>query len=607
MIICYDYLKMPKIKNKIENIRHSLAHILASAVLQIFPKAKLGIGPTIENGFYYDFLLPRKLSEEDLKQIEKLMQELVLKNLEFKGKKITYLQAKKLFKDQPFKLELIEDFKKEKKPLSIYETIDKKTKKVYFLDLCRGGHIKNTSEINPKAFKLVNTSGAYWKGSEKNPQLQRIYGIAFETEKELGEFLEKQELAKKCDHRNLADQLELFMIDEEIGKGLPLWLPNGYTTRRILEDYIYKMEKNAGYLHVLTPHLAKEDLYKKSGHLAHYREDIYAPIEIEGASYYLKPMNCPHHHSIYKYHKRSYKELPLRLAEFGTVYRYERSGVLSGLIRVRGFTQNDAHIYTDEKHLEEEILGVLLLHKKVYEDMKISDYWYRLSLPDFKNKEKYGDIKNKKMWKKGELVLRKALNKIKAKYVEAIGEASFYGPKIDIQIKDIYDKEDTIATVQVDYYSAGRFNLNYIDEDGKEKPVIIIHRAIFGSFDRFFAFLIEKNCGYLPLWLSPLQVKILPISDKFIKYSEKILKLLKKNDIRAEIDSRPETLSKKIREAEIKHIPYILIIGEKEEKNNSVSIRHPDAYKQKNKEFKDEELPLENFILKIKKQIEEKM
>jgi threonyl-tRNA synthetase len=297
----------------------------------------------------------------------------------------------------------------------------------------------------------------------------------------------------------------------------------------------------------------------------------------------------------------------LRLAEFGTVYRYERSGVLSGLIRVRGFTQNDAHIYTDEKHLEEEILGVLLLHKKVYEDMKISDYWYRLSLPDFKNKEKYGDIKNKKMWKKGELALRKALNKIKAKYVEAIGEASFYGPKIDIQIKDIYGKEDTIATVQVDYYSAGRFNLNYIDEDGKEKPVIIIHRAIFGSFDRFFAFLIEKNCGYLPLWLSPLQVKILPISDKFIKYSEKILKLLKENDIRAEIDSRPETLSKKIREAEIKHTPYILIIGEKEEKNNSVSIRHPDAYKQKNKEFKDEELPLENFILKIKKQIEEKM
>lgn len=597
---------MNKNKIKIDNIRHSLAHLLAAAVLKKWPKTKLGIGPTIENGFYYDFLVPQPIATEDLKYLEDEIKNFINKNLIFKGEKVSALQAKKIFKDQPFKLELIKDLIKEKKSISVYKTIDAQTNELYFIDLCRGGHIKNTKEINKNAFKLSHIAGAYWKGSEKNPQLQRIYGIAFETENELQSYLKQIELAEKCDHRNIAQKLEIFMIDEEIGKGLPILLPNGYKIRKKLENYMYDIEKNNGYQHVLTTILAKEDLYKKSGHLAHYKDDMYAPIEIENEKYYLKPMNCPHHHSIYKMKKRSYKELPLKLAEFGHVHRFERSGVLSGLIRVRGFTQNDSHIYMTENHLKEEVENVLNLAQKVYKDFDIKDYWYRLSLPDFKNKEKYGDIKNKKVWQKGSSVLKKALKELGHKFVEAVGEASFYGPKIDIQIKNIYGKEDTIGTVQVDYYSANKFNLYYVDEKNKERPVVIIHRAIMGSFERFMAFLLEKTCGYLPLWISPIQVKILPINDKLISYVQKVEAELKKNNIEVEIDLRSETLGKKIREAEMLHIPYIVIIGEKEEKNNSVSIRHPEEYQKRYSDFKNMELDLNHFLEKIKLEIKEK-
>jgi threonyl-tRNA synthetase len=592
----------------IEHIRHSLAHLLAQAVLKKFHDAKLGIGPTIENGFYYDFLLPRNLTPEDLIFFEKEIKNNISKNLAFKGEKISANQAKDFFKNQPFKLELINEFIKEKKPLTIFKTINPKTKEVYFTDLCRGGHIKNTKEINPNAFKLTKIAGAYWKGDEKNPQLQRIYGIAFNNEEQLKKHLELLENAEKCDHRNLAQKLNIFMISEDVGKGLPLWLPNGYKIRRLLENYIYALEEKDGYQYVLTPNLAKEDLYKKSGHLAHYKDDMYAPINIDENFYYLKPMNCPHHHMIYKSEQRSYKDLPLRLAEFGTVYRYERSGVLTGLIRVRGFTQNDSHIYTDEKNLSDEIIKVLKLHQKVFKDLKIKDYWYRLSLPDFKNKEKFGDIKNKKMWERGSKILEAALKKLKLKYVKAIGEASFYGPKIDIQIKNILGNEDTISTVQIDYYSAKKFDLNYIDEEGKEKPIIVIHRAILGSFERFIAFLLEKTCGYLPLWLTPVQVEILTVSKKTVKYANKILNELKKENIRVKLNDKDETIGKKIREAEIKHIPYILIIGEKEKQNNYISIRSPQGYKQKNpKVFYDNQMSLSAFILKIKKEIEEKI
>ena len=552
---------------KIENTRHSLSHLLAAVVLKKFPDVKLGIGPVIENGFYYDFLLPRSLAPEDLKDFEKEIKKLISQKLSFTIKKITTAEAKKIFKDQPFKLELINEYTKEKRPLSIYKTGD------VFIDLCAGGHVKNSGEINADSFKLTSIAGAYWRGDEKNPQLQRIYGVAFESKKELEEYLKMMEEAEQCDHRVLNDRLEFFMISEEVGKGLPLWLPKGYEILHKLEDYMYNIEKRNGYFHVLTPILAREDLYKKSGHLVHYKDDMYTPITIENKKYYLKPMNCPHHHEIYKHHKRSYRELPLRIAEFGNVHRFERSGVLSGLMRVRGFIQNDSHIYTNEKNLEKEIIAVLKLQKKVYDDFGIKDYWYRLSLPDFKNKEKFGDIKNKKIWQNGSNVLKRALKDTGQKFIEAIGEASFYGPKIDIQAKDIYGKEDTVATIQVDYYSSPRFNLFYTDTDGAEKHVVIIHRAIMGSFERFFAFLVEKTCGNLPLWLAPVQVRILAVSVKQKPYAEKLLTELQENNISAELAPTDETIGKRIREAELEKIPYILVVGDKEIKNNSVAVR----------------------------------
>ncbi|MEK7593093.1 MAG: threonine--tRNA ligase, partial [Patescibacteria group bacterium] len=398
--------------DNLEKIRHSLAHLMAMAVLEKYPKTKLGIGPTIENGFYYDFD-KISITNADLPELEKKIKELIKKDLKFKKEIISPAAAKKLFKNQIYKLELIKELqsasRRAKKPITIYKTcsdIRCQVSGVKFTDLCAGPHIKSTSEINPDAFKLTKIAGAYWRGDEKNPMLTRIYGIAFETKKELNEYLKMTELAEKCDHRNIGEKLGFFMIDEEIGKGLPLWLPKGYAIRKKLEDYIYNIEKQNGYLHVLTPQIAKDELYKKSGHLAHYKDDMYAPIVIDNEKYYLRPMNCPHHHSIYKHGKRSYRELPLRIAEFGTVYRYERSGVLSGLIRVRGFTQNDAHIYATQENLEQEIAAVLNLHKKVFDDFDIKDYWYRLSLPNFsasggKNKEKFGDVKNKKNWETG--------------------------------------------------------------------------------------------------------------------------------------------------------------------------------------------------------------
>lgn len=553
----------------IEHIRHSLAHVLAAAVLQKFPHAKLGVGPVIENGFYYDILLPRPLKAEELPELEKTMKNIVKKNLDFIGREITLKEGEELFKDQPFKKELLGEFAAQNLKLTAYKTGN-------FLDLCRGGHVKNTSEIDPEAFKLVKLAGAYWRGDENNPQLQRVYGVAFETKKELDDHLALLALAEKNDHRVLGERLDFFMIDEEIGRGLPLWLPNGYAVRHKIEEYMHNLEKGGGYLHVLTPHIAKEDLYKKSGHLAHYKEDMYAPMQIDNEKYYLRPMNCPHHHAIYKHHKRSYRELPLRIAEFGTVYRYERSGVLSGLIRTRSFTQNDSHIYTDEKHLEKEVVAVLGMHKKVFNDFHIKDYWYRLSLPDFANKEKYGDVENKEMWEKGAATLRKALKDTKHKFVEGVGEASFYGPKIDIQIKNILGKEDTIATVQVDYYSAGRFHLSYVDETGAEKPTIIVHRAILGSFERFIAFLIEKSGGNLPLWLLPEQVRILAVSAKQKAYAKAVLKQLTDAGIAATCGKTDETLGKRIREAEMKKVPYVLIVGDKETKSKSVAVRKRD-------------------------------
>ncbi|MDO8601058.1 MAG: threonine--tRNA ligase [bacterium] len=549
---------------EIETIRHSLAHILADAVQDLWPGTKFGIGPAIENGFYYDFEFLSPISENDLPKIEKRMKELIKQNLEFKIKSLSQKEAEKLFADQAYKLELIKDMKDEK--ITIYESGE-------FTDLCAGPHVQSTKEIPIDGFKLAKTAGAYWRGSEKNPMLTRIYGLAFATKKELENYLSLLEEAEKRDHRILGEKLGLFMFDEKIGKGLPLWLPKGHFIRHLLEDYMYDLEEKEGYSHVLTPILAKEELYKTSGHLAHYKDDMYSPIEIEGEKYYLKPMNCPHHHSIYSHEQRSYRDLPLRIAEFGNVYRFERSGVLTGLIRTRGFTQNDAHIYATPETLEQEILNVLELFKKIYADFKIEDYWFRLSLPDFKNKEKYGDIENKEMWDKGAEVIKSVLQKLKLKFVEAVGEATFYGPKIDIQIKNVYGKEDSIATVQIDYYSSLKFNLSYIDKDGQKKLPVIIHRAFMGSFERFFAFLLEKTAGNLPLWLSPVQVEIINIGESHSEYAKDIIRQLKEAGIRTELGREDMTLGKKIRDGEMQKIPYLLIVGDKEMETKSVSVR----------------------------------
>lgn len=562
-------------EEQLHKVRHSLAHLMAAAVLELYPGTTLGIGPVIEDGFYYDFDFKKgtHVTPQDLPRIEKRVRELIKQRLLFTKTVLTFPAAKKRFKDNPYKLELIKELNKEKKKITVYETAA--DKKVIFADLCGGPHITNTSEITPDAFQLTRIAGAYWRGSEKNPMLTRVYAVAFDSKGNLDAYLARQVDIEKRDHRVLGEKLELFTVNDKVGKGLPLWLPNGYFIRHRIEQYLYDLEEQHGYTHVLTPHLAKEDLYRTSGHLSHYAEDMYAPIDIDGEKYYLRPMNCPHHHMIYSVKPRSYRELPMRLAEFGTVYRHERSGVLTGLIRVRGFTQNDAHIYTSEDHLADELIQILRLHDRVFKhNFHITDYWYRLSLPDFKNKEKYGDIKNKKVWEQGAQDLRNALTHLQLPFVEGKGEATFYGPKIDIQIKNVHGKEDTIATIQVDYYSADRFGLSYIGADGKTHRPVIIHRAIVGSFDRFVAFLLEQTAGVLPLWLLPTHVVILPVSEKHASAAHSILETFRNKGIRATLGDANETLGKRIREMELKKIPYILVVGDKEIAEQTVSVRH---------------------------------
>src|SRR3989344_5717557 len=506
-----------KNEDKLHKTRHSLAHLLAAAVLGKDPDAKLGIGPVIENGFYYDIQASSPLSEQQLLGIEKRMREMIKQNLAFERGETSAQEAKEIFKNQPFKLELIEELAKEKQPITTYKSGN-------LIDLCQGPHISSTKEINPEAFKLTKIAGAYWRGSEKNQMLTRIYGVAFETKKELDEYLKMMEEAERRDHRKLGKDLDLFMISENVGKGLPLWLPNGMFVRKKLEDYMYQKEMAKGYKHVLTPVLAHENLYKTSGHLAHYKDDMYSPIDIEGEKYYLKQMNCPHHHMIFRRGMVSYKDLPLRLAEFGNVHRFERSGVLTGLIRARGFTQNDSHIYCTKGQLQSELLGVLKLFKEVYKDFQIKDFWYRLSLPDLSHEEKYGDIEDKRMWDESSKIAEDTLKAFKVKYVREEGEASFYGPKIDIQTRNVMGKEDTIATVQLDFYSPKKFALYFINEKGEKEHPVIIHRAIMGSFERFFALLVEKTAGIFPLWLAPVQMRILPIAKTHKKYAKEVLR-----------------------------------------------------------------------------------
>ncbi len=569
----------------LENIRHSLAHLLASAFLKIDPQAKLGIGPTTEDGFYYDFLTSIKIKEEDLTKLEEIMRDLIRQNLKFVGKKVSFEQARKIFKNQPFKLELINDLKKygttefsEILKIKNKEAKPKKIKKVTiyqtgeFIDLCRGGHVKTTKEINPDAFKLTKIAGAYWRGNEKGPMLLRIYGVAFESKEKLEEYLKTQEEAEKYNHRVLGEKLKIFIVSENVGKGLPLILPRGEIIINLLREYMRKKELEYGYLYVQTPVLASPKLYELSGHLRYYAEDMYKVVTPEKEEFYLKPMNCPHHHIIFQKLVRSYKDLPLRLAEPGLVHRYERSGVLYGLMRVRCFVQNDAHIYLEEKDLEDEFIKVINLFEEVFKNFPMFEYWFRLSLPDFKgkNKEKFGG--DLKLWQWSSKLIERICKKLKINYVKGIGEAAFYGPKLDIQIKNIYGKEETLATVQIDILVPKRMNLTYVDKNNREKNPIIIHRAILGSYERFLGFLLEKTKGDLPLWLSPIQVVILPISDKNLDYAQKILQMIKEKNFRAEIWSE-ESLSKRILFAEEEKIPIMVIVGEKEEKNNTISLR----------------------------------
>jgi threonyl-tRNA synthetase len=593
--------------DKLHNLRHSLAHILASAVIEMFPKGQLGVGPVIENGFFYDFLLPRPLTPEDISKLEKRMRELVKQKLAFERNEMSFADATKYFEDsnQPFKLQLIDDI--EKYGTTVFDEIEQKdrppiktkllTVTLYktgkFTDLCRGGHVINTSEIDPQSFKLDKISGAYWRGDQKNPQMQRIYGLSFATKKELDEYLHQREEALKRDHREIGKKLKLFIFDDLVGAGLPLWLPKGTILKDEIEKFAKETEDAAGYKRVSTPHIGKQQLFETSGHLPYYAESMFPPMKLDDGNYYMKAMNCPFAHLIYRSEMHSYKELPLRLGEYGTVYRYELSGTLAGLLRVRMLSMNDAHIYCRADQIADEFTKVIEMIKYYYEIFGIKDYYFRLSLHDPKNKEKY--IDEPEMWKFTENELRKIMKKSKVKFVEAVGEAAFYGPKIDVQLKSVTGREETASTNQLDFAAAQRFNLNYIDKDGKEKPVYVIHRAPLGTHERFVAFLIEHFAGNFPTWLAPVQAQILPISEKQNKYAAQVLKELKENGIRAELDDRNESVGRKIREAEMQKIPYMLIVGEKEMKAKSVAIR--------SKGKDTGAVKLSKFIEKIQKEI----
>jgi len=589
-------------KSNLENIRHSLAHLLAAAVLKKFPDAKLGIGPTIENGFYYDFLLPRSLSPEDLKEFEKTMRQTIKERWVFSGKKVTADEAKNLFQNQPFKLDLIKEFIEEKKQLTVYSTCPPKTYNLKpitcFIDLCRGGHVKNTGEINSDAFKLTEIAAAYWHGDENKPQLQRIYGVAFKNKKELEAYLEMEEEAKKRDHRKLGQDLELFTFAEEVGPGLPLWLPKGTIVRDELEAWAKEVETAAGYQRVVTPHITKEDLYKISGHIPYYTDDMYSPMNIENEKYYLKPMNCPHHHMIYKSRTRSYRELPLRLTEYGQLYRYERSGTLHGLFRVRGFCQNDAHIYVAEKDVVDEFARVMDMHRYYYKKLGIKNFKVKLGIRDPKNlrKKYHGDDK---MWAKAEKLTRAGLKKARVKYSEDVGGAAHYGPKGDVIIESVIGKEYAIGTIQIDLFMPTRFNLSFINERGEKERPVIIHRAPLGSHERMVGFLLEHFAGDFPTWLSPVQVRIAPVSVKSAAYARKLLELFKEKGLRADLASESETLGKNIRQAEMEKIPYVVVVGEKEmqDKNLSVRLRHKKE---------NVKMTIEDFLKKITEEIKER-
>ena len=543
---------------------HTTSHIMAQAVKRLFPDVKFAIGPSIDNGFYYDFDVETPFTDEDKAKIEEEMKKIIKEDLEIERFSLPKKEALELMKDQPYKVELIEELP-EGEEISFYKQGD-------FTDLCAGPHLLKTGKV--KAVKILSSSGAYWRGSEKNKMLQRIYAISFPKNSQLQEYLDFLEEAKQRDHRKIGKDLDIFMTHKLVGSGLPMYLPNGATIRRILERYIQDKEIALGYAHVYTPSLANVDLYKTSGHWDHYKEDMFPVMKMDNEEMVLRPMNCPHHMLIYKHQMHSYRDLPIRIGELAHDFRYESSGSVCGLERVRQMCQNDAHLFVRPDQIKEEVGRVLNLIKEVYQKdfgFPASSFKYRLSLRDKANKEKY--IDNDEMWETAESQLREILKELKIDFYEAEGEAAFYGPKIDIQIRTALNHDVTIPTCQLDFALPERFELEYIGEDGKAHRPVVIHRAILGSSDRFISFLLEETKGNLPVWVAPVQVKILPITDNQHEYAYKVKEVLQSKGIRVEVDDRNEKTGYKIREAQLQKIPYMLIVGEKEVEGNTVSIR----------------------------------
>ncbi|WP_026560851.1 threonine--tRNA ligase [Metabacillus halosaccharovorans] len=573
----------------LEIMRHSTAHLMAQAIKRVFKDqpVKLGIGPVIENGFYYDIDMEQAITPEDLPVIEKEMKKIVNENLEIIRKEVSREEAQRRYEEiqDPLKLELLEAIP-EGEAVSIYEQGE-------FFDLCRGVHLPSTGKI--KEFKLLSVAGAYWRGDSKNKMLQRIYGTAFFKKADLDEHLRILEEAKERDHRKLGKELSLFTTSQKVGQGLPLWLPKGATIRRIVERYIVDKEERLGYQHVYTPVLASVELYKTSGHWQHYQEDMFPIMEMDNEDLVLRPMNCPHHMMIYKNDIHSYRELPIRIAELGTMHRYEMSGALTGLQRVRGMTLNDAHIFVRPDQIKDEFIRVVRLIEAVYKDFGIENYSFRLSYRDPEDKEKYFD--DDSMWEKAQSMLKGAMDELGHDYFEAEGEAAFYGPKLDVQVRTALGKDETLSTVQLDFLLPERFDLNYVGEDGKQHRPVVIHRGVVSTMERFVAFLIEEYKGAFPTWLAPVQVQVIPVSPAIhLDYAKKVQEQLQEAGLRVELDSRDEKIGYKIRESQIQKIPYMLVVGDNEIAENAVNVR-------KYGEQKSETIAFEQFIQHVQQEV----
>lgn len=564
---------MSKMKNELKNdplmpLRHSAEHIMQLVVEKLLGAKKV-MGPAIDTGFYGDF--DGKITEEDLAKIEEEMDKVISKNLPIKTSEITYEEAKEIFKNNKYKLEIIDEINSRGEKIGVCE-IGKKGDEYYDIDICGGPHIESTGKINSKAVKLLNIAGAYWRGDSNKEMLTRIYGTAFETEEDLLKFVELLEEAKRRDHRKLGKELELFFIDDMVGKGLIMWLPKGQIVKEQIENLAKEMEAEAGYQRVTTPHIAKEELYLTSGHLPYYKESMYPEMKMDDGTYYLKAMNCPHHHRIFGHKPRSYKEMPLRIAEYGVCYRNELSGTLAGLLRVRAMAMNDAHIYCRKSQIKDEFKNVLKLTMDYFKIFGLNDYWFRLSKWDQNHLEKY--VNEPENWEYSQQVIREVLQEMNVPFYEADDEAAFYGPKVDVQFTSAIGREETMSTIQLDFVARERFKLNYIDEEGKENnEVFVIHRAPLSTHERFMAFLIEHFAGVFPAWMSPTQVYVIPIGEKHNEYAKKVAEQIKKSGLRVVVDNKSETMQTKIRDAQSQKVPYMLIIGDREVESNEASVR----------------------------------